>query len=195
MLGAEGRVGILKLGTTWPVPPALLKRHLAAAEKVLIVEEVLPFLEEQVKVLAAEQAREIGIKTFYGKNDGTLPMVGELNPDLVAAGHRPHPGNRAAGAPGGLSGKAPGVRIACAPARADLLPGLSAPRLLLEHPRGAAARQPRRVRLRGYRLLRDGVALSRRRVSFLQDPPCDGFGDGAGIGVRQARGGSAWNSR
>ena len=84
MLGAEGRVGILKLGTTWPVPPRLLKRHLATAEKVLIVEEVLPFLEEQVKVLAAEQAQEIGIKTFYGKNDGTLPMVGELNPDLVA---------------------------------------------------------------------------------------------------------------
>jgi len=84
LLGAEGRVGILKLGTTWPVPPALLKRHLSATEKVLIVEEVLPFIEEQVKVLAAEQAREIGIKTFYGKNDGTLPMVGELNPDLVA---------------------------------------------------------------------------------------------------------------
>jgi indolepyruvate ferredoxin oxidoreductase alpha subunit len=84
LLGAEARVGILKLGTTWPIPPALLKRHLSAAERILIVEEVLPFIEEQVKVLAAEQAREIGIKTFYGKNDGTLPMVGELNPDLVA---------------------------------------------------------------------------------------------------------------
>jgi len=85
MLRAEGRAGILKLGTTWPLPPMLLKKHLRAVEKVLIVEEVLPFLEDQVKILAAEQAREIGIKTFYGKNDGTLPMVGELNPDLVAA--------------------------------------------------------------------------------------------------------------
>ena len=27
--------------------------------------------------------KEIGIKTFYGKMDGTLPSVGELNPDLV----------------------------------------------------------------------------------------------------------------
>jgi indolepyruvate ferredoxin oxidoreductase alpha subunit len=85
MLRAEGRAGILKLGTTWPLPPMLLKRHLQGVEKVLIVEEVLPFLEDQVKILAAEQAREIGIKTFYGKNDGALPMVGELNPDLVAA--------------------------------------------------------------------------------------------------------------
>ena len=28
LLRAEGRAGILKLGTTWPLPPALLKRHL-----------------------------------------------------------------------------------------------------------------------------------------------------------------------
>jgi indolepyruvate ferredoxin oxidoreductase alpha subunit len=84
LLRAEGRAGILKLGTTWPVPPLLLKKRLLAAKKVLIVEEVLPFLEDQVKILAAEQAHEIGIKEFYGKNDGTLPMVGELNPDLVA---------------------------------------------------------------------------------------------------------------
>ncbi|MCE5262810.1 MAG: indolepyruvate ferredoxin oxidoreductase subunit alpha [Deltaproteobacteria bacterium] len=83
LLSAQGRVGILKLGTTFPVPPLLLRKHLQRAEAVLVVEEVLPFLEEQVKIFAAEQAREIGIKTFYGKNDGTLPMAGELNPDLV----------------------------------------------------------------------------------------------------------------
>jgi indolepyruvate ferredoxin oxidoreductase alpha subunit len=85
LLRAEGRVGILKLGTTWPLPPALLTGHLCRTQKVLIVEEVLPFIEDQVKILAAERAREIGIKTFYGKNEGTLPMVGELNPNLVAA--------------------------------------------------------------------------------------------------------------
>jgi len=85
LLGVRDRVGILKLGTTWPLPPALLTRHLAAAQRVLIVEEVLPFLEEHVKILAAEQAGEIGIKVFHGKNDQSLPMAGELNPDLVAA--------------------------------------------------------------------------------------------------------------
>jgi indolepyruvate ferredoxin oxidoreductase alpha subunit len=85
LLGVEERVGLLNLGTTWPIPPGLLKKWLAAAEKVLIVEEVLPFIEDQVKIFAAGEAREIGIKTFYGKYDGTLPMVGELNPDLVAA--------------------------------------------------------------------------------------------------------------
>jgi indolepyruvate ferredoxin oxidoreductase alpha subunit len=85
-LGLEDRVGLLKMGTTWPLPPGLIKKHLALADQILIVEEVIPFLEEGVKVLAAELGREIGVKTFYGKNDGTIPMSGELNPDLVAAG-------------------------------------------------------------------------------------------------------------
>ena len=83
MLGIQKRVGILKLGCTWPLPPQLLKKHLSSTKKILIVEEVLPFLEENVKTLAAGMLKEIGIKTFYGKMDGTLPSVGELNPDLV----------------------------------------------------------------------------------------------------------------
>jgi len=83
VLGVEDRVGILKLGTTWPLPPKLLTKYLLKTDRVMIVEEVLPFLEENVKILAAERASEIGIKTFYGKNDETIPMTSELNPDLV----------------------------------------------------------------------------------------------------------------
>ncbi len=55
------------------------------SDKVLIVEEVIPFLEENVKILAADLARRIGTKKFFGKRDGTIPSVGELNPDIVAA--------------------------------------------------------------------------------------------------------------
>ena len=85
LLGVEDRVGLLKLGTTWPLPPKLLAKHMAKADKILIVEEVIPFLEESVKVLAAEKVNTIGIKTFYGKREGTIPSIGELNPDLVIA--------------------------------------------------------------------------------------------------------------
>ncbi|MBN1613677.1 MAG: 4Fe-4S binding protein [Deltaproteobacteria bacterium] len=85
ILNAQNRVGILKLGTTFPLPQELIARHLRTADKILIVEEVLPFLEEQIKILVAERAGELGIKTFFGKNDSAIPMVGELNPDLVAA--------------------------------------------------------------------------------------------------------------
>ena len=83
LLGAGERVGILKLGTTWPLPRNLVKRHLAAAGSILFVEEVLPFTEENAKVLAAELSPEIGVRRFYGKNDGAIPMTGELNPDIV----------------------------------------------------------------------------------------------------------------
>jgi len=84
LLGLKDRVGILKLGTTWPIPSELVTRHLADAEKILVVEEVLPFLEEHIKILAVETADRIGKTQFFGKNDRTIPMVGELNPDLVA---------------------------------------------------------------------------------------------------------------
>ena len=85
MLGLQKRVGILKLGTTWPLPPKLLEKNLRRTDKILIVEEVMPFLEENVKVLAAGLAGRIGVKTFFGKYDETLPAAGELNPDVVAS--------------------------------------------------------------------------------------------------------------
>ena len=86
LLGAENRVGLLKMGTTWPLPPKFMETHLARSPVIYTVEEVLPFLEDNVKILAAETAGRIGIKTFHGRSDGTLPPVNELNPDLVAAG-------------------------------------------------------------------------------------------------------------
>jgi indolepyruvate ferredoxin oxidoreductase alpha subunit len=85
LLGVQDRVGLLKLGTTWPIPPKLVGKHLALTEKVLIVEEVVCFLEDQVKILTAELGAQVGTKTFYGKRDGSLPMVGEMNPDHVVS--------------------------------------------------------------------------------------------------------------
>ena len=80
------RVGLLKLGTTWPLPPRLLEKHLVSCEKIFIVEEGTPFLEDNIKILAAEKAKQVGIKTFFGRKDGTLPCVNELNPDLLIKG-------------------------------------------------------------------------------------------------------------
>ena len=83
ILGIEDRVGLLKLGTTWPLPPAFMQKYLSLTDTILIVEEVIPFLEENVKILSAELAPQIGSKKFFGKKDGCLPAVGEMNPDLV----------------------------------------------------------------------------------------------------------------
>ncbi|MDF1551663.1 MAG: thiamine pyrophosphate-dependent enzyme [Deferrisomatales bacterium] len=84
LLGVGGRVGLLKLGTTWPLPVRMVESHLAGAGAVLVVEEVLPFLEDNLKVVALDCAARIGVKTIHGKRDGSLPAVGELNPDRVA---------------------------------------------------------------------------------------------------------------
>ncbi|HOM27904.1 MAG TPA: thiamine pyrophosphate-dependent enzyme [Deltaproteobacteria bacterium] len=83
ILGAWDRVGLLKLGTTWPLPEQLVLRHLAGAGEVLVVEEPQDFLEDAVKVLAAEQASIAGAKVFYGKRSGHVPPAGELNCDVV----------------------------------------------------------------------------------------------------------------
>ncbi len=83
LLDAGDRVGLLKLATTWPLPPKLIEKYLSMTDRFFVVEEVIPFTEENLKILAQEMAPRIGIKTIMGKRDGKLPMVGELNPDIV----------------------------------------------------------------------------------------------------------------
>jgi indolepyruvate ferredoxin oxidoreductase alpha subunit len=85
LLGVEDRVGLLKLGTTWPLPPKLLDKYLGLTDKILVVEEVIPFLEENIKIIAAEFAARVGPKTFFGKREGYIPQVGEMNSDRVVS--------------------------------------------------------------------------------------------------------------
>jgi indolepyruvate ferredoxin oxidoreductase alpha subunit len=85
LLGVEDRVGLLKLGTTWPLPPKVMEKHLNTTGQILVVEEVIPFLEENVKIIAAELGSKIGPKTFFGKREGSLPQTGEMNSDHVTA--------------------------------------------------------------------------------------------------------------
>lgn len=87
-LGLEERVGILKLGTTWPLPEKLILAHLRPAAQVMFVEEVEPFLEENIKALAAQYWDEVGPLRFYGKKSGHVAGangvgLGEMNPELV----------------------------------------------------------------------------------------------------------------
>jgi len=83
-LGLKERVGVVKVGTTWPLPHSFLLEQLKRAEKILFVEEVDPFLEDNVKGVCCQQGAELGAKSFFGKASGTLPDTGEMGPDLVA---------------------------------------------------------------------------------------------------------------
>jgi indolepyruvate ferredoxin oxidoreductase alpha subunit len=83
VLNVGDRVGVLTLGTTWPLPEKLVREHLARAERVLVVEEVAPFLEGNLKEVVGGNVAAVGTLTFYGKRSGHVPDSGELNPDLV----------------------------------------------------------------------------------------------------------------
>ncbi len=87
-LGVGDRVGILKIGTTWPLPARLIRRHLKHADGVLFVEEIDPFLEDHVKVIYSENRSTVRPVRFFGKNTGDIsgsngPGVGEMNTDIV----------------------------------------------------------------------------------------------------------------
>ncbi len=68
---------VLKLGLIWPLPAAMIKEFAAGVDRLYVVEELDPFLEEQIKAL--------GI-SLTGKE--AFPVTGELNPELVRKGLR-----------------------------------------------------------------------------------------------------------
>ncbi len=63
----------------YPLPEKLLNQLESVADKILVLEEGYPLVEEQLKGFF-ERGKKI-----HGRLDGTLPRAGELNPDLVAA--------------------------------------------------------------------------------------------------------------
>jgi len=83
ILGLEERVGILKVGTTWPLPSTLLEKHLKHCDQILFAEDVDPFLEDHTKALVADLGEKVGIKHFYGKASGDIPSCGELSPASI----------------------------------------------------------------------------------------------------------------
>jgi indolepyruvate ferredoxin oxidoreductase alpha subunit len=89
MLKLQDKVGILKLGTTWPLPEKLISKHLKHATEVLFVEEIDPFLEQNVKMIAADLLAEgIGPIRFFGKKSGHIRSefgagTGEIDVDTV----------------------------------------------------------------------------------------------------------------
>jgi indolepyruvate ferredoxin oxidoreductase alpha subunit len=79
----EGKVGILKLGTTWPMPEALIEKHLRINSRVLFVEESAPFVENNVLEQAASLPPGTLNVTFYGKRSGHIRPYGDNSVDII----------------------------------------------------------------------------------------------------------------
>lgn len=76
--------GFLKLGMTHPLPEKKIVSFLRLYSKIVIVEELDPYLETQIKAIAKDQAPNVEIR---GKmTDAFFPKEGELSTRLVAIG-------------------------------------------------------------------------------------------------------------
>jgi len=95
-LGLQGQVAILKLGTVWPIPRGLTAQMLEAVRDVVVVEELEPFVEQQIRAVSSRLDRHARI---WGKEDQIgLPYHDAYNMDIVSAAlskvlgrdYRPH---------------------------------------------------------------------------------------------------------
>ena len=66
------RASFLKLGMTYPLPQNLLHQFAASVDKLIVIEELDAFLQDNIQAM--------GIK-ISGKE--FIPRVGELNPDII----------------------------------------------------------------------------------------------------------------
>ncbi len=79
-LGLEEKVSFLKIGTPYPLPAGMVAQFLKAVPEILFAEELEPFVEDGVKVIAGDAG--IVVK-MHGKED-VIPLVGELSTRHVA---------------------------------------------------------------------------------------------------------------
>jgi indolepyruvate ferredoxin oxidoreductase alpha subunit len=79
-LNLGGIAKILRIGFSHPMPQALIKDFLKGCEKVLVVEEGEPYMEEAIKAFAQEEGLLIEIK---GKSRGLFSRLYEFNPAQV----------------------------------------------------------------------------------------------------------------
>ncbi len=78
-MGLEDRISILKIGTPYPLPEKMTRQFLKSVPEVVVVEELEPFVEDGVRVIA--QDADINVKV-HGKD--VIPLAGELSTRQVA---------------------------------------------------------------------------------------------------------------
>jgi len=79
--GLEGAVKVLELGFSHPLPENLLASFMEGLTTLLVLEELEPVLETEIRALA--QRRGL-VLTILGKTPGPLPRFGEYGVALVA---------------------------------------------------------------------------------------------------------------
>ena len=77
------KVKVLKLGMTHPIAKKKCGDFLKSVNVVMVLEELDPYLENEIKKIAGEERIQVKI---FGKDTGHFPKIGEYNPDIVEEG-------------------------------------------------------------------------------------------------------------
>lgn len=75
------QVRLVKIATAFPFPESFVLENLKGAKEVICLEELSPYIEEQILKLAGKHHLNITVK---GKLDGSVPHNGELSSNLLA---------------------------------------------------------------------------------------------------------------
>ncbi|SMC20914.1 indolepyruvate ferredoxin oxidoreductase alpha subunit [Desulfacinum hydrothermale DSM 13146] len=75
-LGIQDKVSVLSLGMTSPIPERLIGDFLQNVDRVMVVEELDPYLEEAVRNVAQKMGRSL---TIAGKGPAGIPQAFELD--------------------------------------------------------------------------------------------------------------------
>ncbi len=81
MLNLKSRVNLLKVGTTYPLPEKTVANFIQKLKTVVVVEELSPFLEKEVYIIAKKMKPDLEI---VGKLSGAFSEAWEYNPNIVA---------------------------------------------------------------------------------------------------------------
>jgi len=81
--GFEELFTLLRVGTVYPFPESAALSFLKGIDRLIVAEELDPYLEEQVLQLIGRAHLLVDV---YGKKNGIFPVSGEYNVDLVIDG-------------------------------------------------------------------------------------------------------------
>ena len=79
-LGLKSKVSVLRLGFSHPFPVKLVQKFLKNKDKVLVVEELEPYMETEAKAIAHDSGLSVQIA---GKSDKLFSRLYEYHPGLV----------------------------------------------------------------------------------------------------------------
>ncbi len=74
---------ILKLGMVYPLPQRLIADFADQVQRLIVIEELDPFVEEQVRLMGIDVYRPDGAAPTYPMTKSIFPVTGELDPGSV----------------------------------------------------------------------------------------------------------------